>query len=73
MSRVDEERYTALLFEKYQQSKRCYLPKDTYNQYIEELKKCQVTRGRGDPRNLIGVIMDVDENDLYTIGELCNC
>ena len=24
-------------------------------------------RGRGDPRNIIGIIMDIDENDNYTI------
>ena len=26
-----------------------------------------VDRGRGDPRNILGVILDRDENDLYTI------
>ena len=26
-----------------------------------------VDRGRGDPRNIIGVIVDRDENDLYRI------
>ena len=24
-------------------------------------------RGRGDPRNIMGIIMDIDENDNYTI------
>ena len=27
-----------------------------------------VDRGRGDPRNILGVIIDRNENDLYTIG-----
>ena len=26
-----------------------------------------VDRGRGDPRNILGVIIDMNENDLYTI------
>ena len=26
-----------------------------------------VDRGRGDPRNLLGVIVDLDENNMYTI------
>ena len=26
-----------------------------------------VDRGRGDPRNLLGVIVDVDDNEQYTI------
>jgi hypothetical protein len=30
-----------------------------------------VDRGRGDPRNILGIILDRDENDQYTIGVKC--
>ncbi|KAG1684037.1 KRAB-A domain-containing protein 2 [Nymphon striatum] len=30
-----------------------------------------VDRGRGDPRNIMGMIMDIDENDNYTIAVKC--
>ena len=32
------------------------------------IKVPMVDRGRGDPRNILGVIIDRNENDLYTIG-----
>jgi len=31
------------------------------------IPKPMVDRGRGDPRNIIGVILDCDEHNMYTI------
>ena len=59
MSESYEDKFKEEIYKKYEVIKKIFIPKE---QYFLENNTSKIT-----PRNILGVIIDVDENDIYKI------